>query len=219
MTSLRVDATVSRDEFSLTLDIEVWPGEVIGLTGDIGSGKSSALALIAGALRASGGSVAFGDTVWDCQHRSIFVADRPVAAMSQTYLNDLPEDLTGTETVVANIERLAALQGRDGGPPEDVERMARSVLAELGVQDHVVDRLPWTFSGAEAQRVALARALAPTAPVLLLDEPFGALDKRTGESVRGWLGEWLDDYAGIALVAMTRVDHLQALASRVISLD
>ncbi len=213
MTALEVAATVRRDDFSLRLELDANPGEVVGLTGGIGSGKSSALTLIAGRLRAEAGRVALGPTVWDEPAASVFLADRPVAAMSQTYLNDLPEDLTGTEVVTANIERLGAVAG------PAAEGLARSVLAGLGVQDHVVDRLPWTFSGAEAQRVALASALAPNAPVLLLDEPFGALDKRTGESVRVWLREWLDDFPGIALVAMTRVDHLEVLADRILFLD
>lgn len=199
---LVVDATVRRDEFELRLDLRVAPGEVVGLTGDIGSGKSTALGLIAGRLAPASGTV---------------LVSGPVAAMAQSYLYDLPEDLTGTEIVTANVVRLA--------PPNapvieaDAEAVARQVLAGLGVGDHVVDRLPWTFSGAEAQRVALARAIAPSPAVVLLDEPFGALDKRTGEAVRTWLAEWLADFRGIALVAATRVDHLEVMADRIISLD
>ena len=216
MDRLVVEATVRRDAFELSLDLEAVPGEVVGITGDIGSGKSSALALLTGGLRAADGTVSLGNTVWDQPATSTFVAERPVSAMSQQYLGDLPEDLTGTEIVAANIERLNGDQPPGAAATSD---QARSVMAGLGVQDHVVDRLPWTFSGAEAQRIALARAIAPHPKVLLLDEPFGALDKRTSEAVRGWLADWLHDFTGIALVALTRVDHLEVLADRVISLD
>lgn len=216
MDRLVVEAIVRRDAFELSLDLEAVPGEVVGITGDIGSGKSSALALLAGGLRAAEGTVSLGNTVWDQPMTSTFVTERPVSAMSQQYLDDLPEDVTGTEIVAANIKRLSGDRLPDGSATSD---HARSVMAGLGVQDHVVDRLPWTFSGAEAQRIALARAIAPDPKVLLLDEPFGALDKRTGEAVRSWLADWLHDFTGIALVALTRVDHLEALADRIISLD
>ncbi|MGI9596951.1 MAG: ATP-binding cassette domain-containing protein [Acidimicrobiales bacterium] len=215
---LTVSASLRRDDFELALDLRLEPGETLGLTGDIGTGKTSALWLIAGRLRASQGRVALGDAVWDEPSTATFVADRPVSLLSQAYQNDLPERSTGTEAVIANIES-SLNPDPDSGADRDPEAIARTVLAELGVGDHVVDRLPWTFSGAEAQRVALARAVAPRPAVVLLDEPFGALDKRTGTEVRQWLAQWLAGYSGIAVVASTRADDLEQLTDRVISLD
>jgi ABC-type sulfate/molybdate transport systems ATPase subunit len=83
----------------------------------------------------------------------------------------------------------------------------------------VVDRLPWTFSGAEAQRVSLARALAPRPAVVLLDEPFGAMDKRTGTNIRAWMVEWFADYEGVVLIASTRVEHLKQLSDHIVDLS
>lgn len=210
--SLAVSASLQRDGFALELDFRAEPGEVVGLSGDIGSGKSSALWLVAGRLRASSGQLTFGDAVWDQPSTSSFEADRSVSLLTQTYQNDLPEDLTGTEIVIGNIERL------NPADPQP-EQTARAMLAELGVGDHVVDRLPWTFSGAEAQRIALAKALAPRPSVVLLDEPFGALDKRTGAAVRQWLAHWFSEFDGVAIVASTRLDHLESLADRIVPLD
>ncbi len=210
--SLIVSAELRRDDFVLPVELAVGGGEVLGLSGDIGSGKSSVLALIAGRLRASAGTVSYGDQRWDDTEASTFVTERPVALLSQSYQNDLPEDLTGTDVVSRAV---AAVNPTNPDP----ETTARAVLAALGVGDHVVDRLPWTFSGAEAQRIALARAAAPKPPVLLLDEPFGAMDKRTGAEVRRWLAEWLVDYPGVVVIASTRVDHLDELTHRIVSLD
>lgn len=212
MRTLIAEATVRRDTFTLEVDLRVEPGEVLGITGDLGSGKSSVLSLIGGRLQASEGIVAFGDEIWDQPSTSTFVSDRPISAMGQSYHHDLPEDLTGTEAIRRNVDRLNA----DEPDPEGV---ALRILDGLGITPDVAERLPWTFSGAETQRIALARALAPQAPVLLLDEPFGALDKRTGTAVREWLGEWLRHLDGLTILASTRVEHLDVLVDRIISLD
>jgi ABC-type sulfate/molybdate transport systems ATPase subunit len=200
------------DQFSLDLDLTAPGGQIVGLTGDIGSGKSTTLALIAGRHRATSGVIAFGQQVWDEPETNTFVADRPVTMLSQRFQNDLPEDLTGVEAVVKHI-----VAHQPGHP--DPEGAAREVLADLGVGDHVVDRLPWTFSGAEAQRVSLARALAPRPAVVLLDEPFGAMDKRTGTNIRAWMVEWFADYEGVVLIASTRVEHLKQLTDHIVDLS
>ena len=211
--TLLVAASIVRDAFHLTVDLRVQPGQVLGISGDIGVGKSSVLELIEGRLRAVGGQVRYGDDVWDQPEAEIFVAERPVLRLAQSYHNDLPEEQTAVELVTAQI-----LASNPGSDPSLGEQQARQTLAELGLGEHLVDRLPWTFSGAEAQRVALARVLAPRPSVILLDEPFGALDKRTGSSVRHWLAEWFADYAGVAVVASTRTDHLAELGDRTLSL-
>lgn len=213
MNGLSVTASLTRDQFQLSVDLVVEPGETIGLTGDIGSGKSTSLWLIAGRLRAAEGSIKHGTEVWDEPSTETFLAERPVSLLSQSYLNDLPEELTGVQIVTRQIAAVSALTGTATAEAEN-ESTARSVLAGLGVEDHVVDRLPWTFSGAESQRVALARAIAPRPPVLLLDEPFGALDKRTGAAVREWLTSWLAEFNGITVIASTNALHLEPIVDR-----
>lgn len=209
--TLVVAATLERGDFSRAAELRLEPGETVGLTGDLGSGKSSVLALVAGRLRAVDGVIAFGPTVWDEPATSTFVETRPVTLLTQAYVNDLPEESTGLETVRRAVERFR---------PDDVDSdgTAAAVLDGLGVDVAVSERLPWTFSGAEAQRVALARALAPRPSVVLLDEPFGSLDKRTGAAVRSWLAGWLSGYDGCCIIASTNVDHLDPLTDRIASL-
>ncbi len=209
---LTVAATIIRDEFSIDVDFRVTGGETLGLTGGIGSGKSSVAALVAGRLRAAEGVVSFGSEIWDQPSTATFVEARPVGFQSQNYLHDLPEELTGTEIVRRSVTSLNPTAG-------DPDQVARTTLAELGVEDHVVDRLPWTFSGAEAQRVALARALAPRPSVLVLDEPFGALARQARERARRWLADWLAEFPGVALIATTATDDLDILADRTHMLD
>lgn len=209
---LQVSCSVTLDQFSLDIFLTAACGQVVGLTGDIGSGKSTTLGLIAGRQRATAGTIRFGEQVWDDPTAGLFVASRPVTQLSQRFQNDLPEGLTGVEAVVENIAA-----HRPDHP--DPTAAARELLAELGVGDHVVDRLPWTFSGAEAQRVSLARALAPRPAVVLLDEPFGAMDKRTGANIRGWLVNWFADQDTVAVIASTRTDHLEQLTDNIIDLS
>lgn len=208
--NLHSDAAIVRDGFHLRIKLDATPGSITGLAGGIGSGKSSVLSLIAGILRAADGRLALGDDVWDEPATERFVASRPIGLLSQRFQSDLAEDRTGVENVVDAFPTPHA----DGDP----EATARHLLSEFGVEDHVVDRLPWTFSGAEAQRVALVRALAPAPSVVLLDEPLSALDKRTRATVLQRLHVWLDGYEGIAIIASTDDGVLDRLASEVIHL-
>ena len=166
------------------------------------------LNLLAGRLRAADGIVVGPTGVWDDPRNGVFTSDRPVAMVRQSFRDQLAEDRTGVENAIDAAKAFA---------PEhpDPEATARSILAGLGVEDHVVDRLPWTFSGAEAQRVALATALtaaslAPGPSVVLIDEPTGALDRSTKAKVVAFLHSWLDDYDGAAVIASSDAGLLEA---------
>lgn len=199
MTDLVAAASIERDTFRLEVNLAVGPGETLGITGDIGSGKSSVLALLAGKLAPASGAVTGGDP-------------DSTTVLTQLFQSDLTENRTGVENVV---DAIAAIANPISPPTQDPEQAARSILADLDVADHVVDRLPWTFSGAEAQRVALACALAPRPSVLLLDEPTGALDKRGRASVADYLERWLHRNVGRAVVASTNRELLDRLCDRV----
>jgi ABC-type sulfate/molybdate transport systems ATPase subunit len=211
---LSLHADIRRDGFALRVDLEIPSGGIIGLTGGIGSGKSTVLDLIAGRVRAHAGSVCWEDRVWDDPTTGVFVADRPVAIQRQLFQADLAEDRTGVENVMDAIAVHADVSDADGWAGT-----TRRVLADLGLQDHVVDRLPWTFSGAESQRVALARVLASGAPVVLLDEPFGALDKRTRQRVTEYVADWLSRHPGVAVIASSDVELLERIGASAVHLD
>lgn len=208
MDDLVAAATIERDTFHLQIDLAVQPGESVGLTGDIGSGKSSVLWLLAGRLTPTSGVVSGVD------HGG-------ATLLTQLFQDDLVENRTGVENVADAIKAIGSSIGDPNAddPASSPEATARSILSQLGVADHVVDRLPWTFSGAEAQRVALACALAPRPSLVLLDEPTGALDKRGRAAVADYLRQWLADYSGRAVVASTNQDLLERLCDRVVELD
>ena len=153
------------DPFTLELAFEAPPGVTV-LFGPSGAGKSRTLACIAGIARPDRGRIAVGDEVWfDAGAR----VDRPIherrAALVLQSLALFPH-LTALENVAYGVPR--------GTPSPGSAALA--VMARMHV-DHVADRRPTSLSGGEAQRVALARAFASEPRVLLLDEPFSALDE------------------------------------------
>ncbi|MGA2451144.1 MAG: ATP-binding cassette domain-containing protein [Polyangiaceae bacterium] len=152
------------ERFELDVDFVVPPG-VTALLGRSGSGKSTTLAAIAGLVRPHTGRVALGEDAWFDSTARIDVAvhRRRVALLFQSLA--LFPHMTAWQNVAYGMERRRA------------PRRARALewLERLRVS-HVADRRPDTFSGGEAQRVALARALASNPRVVLLDEPFTAVD-------------------------------------------
>ena len=174
MNSVAVDAVVRRGDFSLRLQLELAAGETVALIGPIGTGKSTALSLISGAIGADDGQVVGPDQLWDDPAAGIWVA---AAQRSVSHLRQRPSLI---EDVAAIDQVKAATTGN-----------ARIILAELGLTEGVYSREGWTLSGGETQRVALAAAVAVPAHIILLDDPFAALDTRTGALVRAWLAERL----------------------------
>jgi len=169
--SLEVDVSLTRgndaDRFSLEVKFQVPPGITI-LFGPSGTGKSTTLQVIAGLLRPDRGRIALGGETWFDGERSY---QRPTRLRGIAYLFQslaLFPHLTAIGNVCYGIRRTLARP----------ERRARAgqLLEQLGVA-HLAGRRPRTYSGGEAQRVALARALAMEPRVLLLDEPFSALDR------------------------------------------
>jgi molybdate transport system ATP-binding protein len=162
----REGRTAVRDAFSLDVALEVPAGFTI-LSGPSGAGKSTLLGAIAGFHRPASGRIALGDESWFDSDRSIDLAPerRRVAIVFQS---------------LALFPHMTAMQNVAYGMARSLERSARRAFAAALLErlrvSHVADRKPPTFSGGEAQRVALARALANRPRVVLLDEPFSALD-------------------------------------------
>lgn len=160
-------ALASRGEegFSLDVELEAPPGITV-LFGPSGAGKSRTLACIAGIARPDRGVIACGDDVWfdSGTKKELAIHLRRVAFVFQGLA--LFPHMTAEDNVAYGIRDVTRAEGRE---------RARKMLARMRVE-HLAFRKPHTFSGGEAQRVALARAFAMTPRVLLLDEPFSALD-------------------------------------------
>jgi molybdate transport system ATP-binding protein len=163
---LRVDVRTKGD-FALDVTFEAPPGVTV-LFGPSGSGKSTTLAAIAGLTKPVSGRITIGDDVWfDSKAKvNVPVHHRHVAFVFQSLA--LFPHMTALDNVTYGMDRTLDAATR--------AQRARDLLGRLRVP-HLADRKPRTFSGGEAQRVALARALAMHPRVILLDEPFSALDR------------------------------------------
>ena len=195
--------------FTLDVDFTAPPGVTV-LFGRSGSGKSSTLAAIAGLSRPVAGRIALGDTAWFDADAGVDVAvhRRRVAYVFQSLA--LFPHMTGAQNVAY------------GMPPEASRRDRRARALSLLERLHVgalADRKPATFSGGEAQRVALARALATEPRVILLDEPFSALDRDLRIEL---IAELRDSLRGLGVPVLFVTHHRQearALGDRLVVLD
>lgn len=191
-----------RGTFLLDADLDVGAGEVVAVLGPNGSGKSTLMAVLSGLLAVDEGRVTIGGVVVDDPAADTFVRPegRLVGVVFQDHL--LFPNLDLCENV--------AFGPRSRGVRRDVaHRRAMSWLERFGIEAEASAR-PDAVSGGQAQRAALARALATDPALLLLDEPFSALDVSARTSLRRELRLHLADFGG-ATVLVTH-DPLDALA-------
>ncbi|MDO9453278.1 MAG: sulfate/molybdate ABC transporter ATP-binding protein [Stagnimonas sp.] len=188
------------------VDLHIESGELIALLGPSGSGKTTLLRALAGLEPIDAGQILFGAT----DATNLSVQERKVGFVFQHYA------LFKHMTVADNIA--FGLSVRDGKTrPTTAEQKRRAIeLLELVQLKGLEKRYPSQLSGGQKQRVALARALAIEPRVLLLDEPFGALDAKVRKDLRRWLRE-LHEKTGVTTVFVTH-DQEEALelADRVV---
>ena len=188
------------------VSLDIRSSELIALLGPSGSGKTTLLRLIAGLERPTEGTIYFGDE--DASHKS--VQERNVGFVFQHYA------LFRHMTVADNIG--FGLKVRpDSTRPKKTEIRRRALeLLDLVQLKGLENRYPAQLSGGQRQRVALARAMAIEPKVLLLDEPFGALDALVRKELRRWLRE-IHDKTGHTTVFVTHdQDEALELADRVV---
>ncbi len=191
------------------IDLEARPGEFLALLGPSGSGKTTLLRIMAGLEFADSGRVLFEGK--DMTARPI--AERNVGFVFQHYA--LFKHMTVADNVAFG---LSVRKRRDRPSKAEIKERAGELLrlVQLG---QLGDRYPAQLSGGQRQRVALARALAVEPRVLLLDEPFGALDAKVRNELRRWLRD-LHDRMGLTSIFVTH-DQEEALdlADRVVVMD
>lgn len=181
------------------LDLTINEGEMVGLLGPSGSGKTTLLRIIAGLETADSGKILFSDKDVTRLH----VRDRKVGFVFQHYA--LFRHMTVAENIAFGLDVLP--RSERPGKAEIKQRVAELLdKVQLG---HLAGRYPGQLSGGQKQRVALARALAMQPRVLLLDEPFGALDAKVRKELRRWLRNLHDDL-GFTSVFVTH-DQEEAL--------
>jgi len=181
------------------VSLRVEDGELFALLGPSGSGKTSLLRIIAGLEHPDSGSIHFND---EDATRSA-ARERQVGFVFQHYA------LFRHMSVFENIAFGLRVRPRESRPNEHSIREKVNKLLKLIQLTPLADRYPTQLSGGQRQRVALARALAVEPRVLLLDEPFGALDTRVRKELRRWLRN-LHDELHVASVFVTH-DQEEAL--------
>ncbi len=159
------------------VSFEVRPGELVALLGPSGCGKTTLLRIIAGLESPDEGSVLFDGE--DATNRQ--VGERRVGFVFQHYA------LFRHMTVFENVAFGLRVRPRAQRPSNTAIAEKVTSLLKLVQLDYLGDRYPPQLSGGQRQRVALARALAVEPKVLLLDEPFGALDAKVRQELRRWL--------------------------------
>jgi sulfonate transport system ATP-binding protein len=170
------------------LDLDVAPGEFVALIGASGSGKTTLLRIIGGVDKG-----ATGDLQAPTERAIVFQSHR----------------LLPWSRVWSNVA--LGLKGKD------VRARADAALKEVGLEDHA-EAYPKTLSGGQSQRVALARALIRHPQLLLLDEPFGALDALTRLKAQALVADLWAQHKPAVLLVTHDVDEALLLADRVVLL-
>ncbi|WP_275783332.1 sulfate/molybdate ABC transporter ATP-binding protein [Pararhizobium gei] len=188
------------------VSLDIRSGELIALLGPSGSGKTTLLRLIAGLESPTDGTVYFGNE--DASRKT--VQERNIGFVFQHYA------LFRHMTVLDNVSFGLSIRSADRRPSKADIRKRSLELLDLVQLSGLDKRYPAQLSGGQRQRVALARAMAVEPNVLLLDEPFGALDAQVRKELRRWLRE-IHDQTGHTTVFVTHdQDEALELADRVV---
>src|SRR6201981_3632963 len=191
------------------VDLKVGDGELLALLGPSGSGKTTLLRIIAGLDWPDSGEVSFnGENA--LAHGA---SERHVGFVFQHYA------LFRHMTVFENVAFGLRVQPRAVRKDEASIRVRVKELLDLVQLDWLADRYPSQLSGGQRQRIALARALAIEPRSLLLDEPFGALDAKVRQELRGWLRRLHDEIHTTSVLVTHDQEEAFEVADRVVVMN
>ena len=181
------------------LDLEIAPGEFVAIVGPSGCGKSTLLRIVTGLIPRSGGELSvFGTPV-----------SGPVTDVGIVFQQPI---LLEWRNVLENVLFQIEMRGLN---PADYRDKALALLAAVGLADFA-DRRPYELSGGMRQRASIARGLVHEPPLLMMDEPFGALDALTREQMRLDLERlWMETQKTIVFITHS-IDEAVLLADRVV---
>ena len=191
------------------VDLDIGSGELVALLGPSGCGKTTLLRIIAGLETADRGNILFsGEDATDFN-----VRERNVGFVFQHYA------LFRHMTVFDNVAFGLRMKPRATRPSDAVIKEKVHALLGLVQLDWLADRYPAQLSGGQRQRIALARALAVEPQVLLLDEPFGALDAKVRKELRRWLRRLHDDLHVTSIFVTHDQEEALEVADRVVLMN
>ncbi|NVN88039.1 MAG: sulfate ABC transporter ATP-binding protein [Rhodopseudomonas sp.] len=191
------------------VDLKVETGELVALLGPSGSGKTTLLRIIAGLDWPDSGSVSFDGE--DALSRG--AGERHVGFVFQHYA------LFRHMSVFENVAFGLRVQPRAVRKSESEIRRRVKELLDLVQLDWLADRYPSQLSGGQRQRIALARALAIEPRILLLDEPFGALDAKVRKELRKWLRTLHEEIHVTSIFVTHDQEEALEVANRVVVMD
>ncbi|MBL0720651.1 sulfate ABC transporter ATP-binding protein [Piscinibacter sp. Jin2] len=191
------------------LNLDIPSGELVALLGPSGSGKTTLLRIIAGLEVPDAGSVRFHGQ--DTTHTD--VRERQVGFVFQHYA------LFGHMSIFENVAFGLRVRPKATRPSEAAIRKKVTELLKLVQLDWIADRYPHQLSGGQRQRIALARALAVEPKVLLLDEPFGALDAKVRKELRRWLRRLHDEVHVTSVFVTHDQEEAMEVADRVVVMN
>jgi sulfate transport system ATP-binding protein len=203
--SKRFGAFRALDDVNLDIDA----GELVALLGPSGCGKTTLLRIIAGLETADTGTI----TVSGEDTTDVHARDRRVGFVFQHYA------LFRHMTVFENVAFGLRVKPRAQRPDERAIRAKVHGLLSLVQLDWLADRYPSQLSGGQRQRIALARALAVEPRVLLLDEPFGALDAKVRKELRRWLRRLHDELHVTSIFVTHDQEEALEVADRVVLMN
>ena len=190
------------------LDLKIEDGAFLTIVGTSGSGKTTLLKMINGLVKPSQGEILINDQ--DVQDTDLIELRRNIGYSIQG--NGLFPHLT----VAENIAYVLNLQKKN---QVEIEKVVDEKLAMLGLDTQLKNRYPAALSGGQAQRVGIARALAATPNILLMDEPFGAVDAITRYQLQREL-KLLHEETGITVVFITHdITEALKLGTKILVLD
>ena len=196
------DLRVARGEFTLEVDeLSINEGEIFAILGTTGSGKTVLMESVAGAFPVNSGSILLDGKDID----SLPIQQRHLGILYQDYA--LFPHMTVHDNIAYGLKRKRPR-------PHDIDEQVNEMLQLFGIE-HLADRFPGVISGGESQRTALARALVMRPEILILDEPFSALDPTTKKQMYGLL-RCVHERFGCTIVFVTHdFNEAQTLADRV----
>lgn len=191
------------------ISVHIQSGELVALLGPSGSGKTSLLRVIAGLETTDVGNILFdGQSITDRHPK-----ERNVGFVFQHYA------LFRHMTVFDNVAYGLKVRPRKNRPSRQQIKNKVMELLQLVKLENFSDRYPTQLSGGQRQRVALARALAVEPKVLLLDEPFGALDAKVRKELRRWLRKLHDEFHITSIFVTHDQEEALDVADRIVVMN
>jgi oligopeptide/dipeptide ABC transporter ATP-binding protein len=196
------------------VDLKIWPGEIVGLVGETGSGKTTLARTVAGLVDPVRGQVTFDGIPISALRRGARRAQRRTGHLQLVFqdpLRSLDPDLTVADIVGEGLR----IRGEAGA---EIRRRVTAALELVGLDGSVLSRTPGQISGGQRQRVSIARALAPDPRLLICDEPVSALDASSRNYVLRLLDKLRTELRLPIVIISHDLSSLAGIADRIVVL-